>query len=77
MAAAKRVKLEGGDNDLLERIGTDDAFAAIRDDIPNLVDPKKFVGRAPQQVQKFIRSVVAPIRRRYSTQLGRKSNLRI
>jgi len=77
MAAARRVKLEGGDNDLLERIASDEAFAAIRDDIPKLVEPKNFVGRAPQQVQKFVRSVVAPIRRRYSTQLGLKSNLRI
>ncbi len=77
MAAARRVKLEGSDNDLLERIAADRAFAAIRNDIPKLVDPKKFVGCAPQQVQKFIRSVVAPIRRRYSTQLGLKSNLRV
>ena len=77
MAAARRVKLEGGDNDLLERIANDEAFAAIRDRIPSLVDARKFVGRAPQQVSTFIRRVVGPIRRRYATHLGQSSNLRV
>jgi adenylosuccinate lyase len=77
MAAGRRVKLEGGENDLLERIAADKAFAAIRDRIPELADPARFVGRAPQQVQAFLRKVVAPIRRRYQSSLGSKSKLRV
>lgn len=53
-AAAAEVKLHGRDNDLIERIRADPFFAPIvHDDLPKLLDPQTFVGRAPQQVEEF------------------------
>lgn len=58
-AAAARVKLEGEENDLLERLRADAAFAAV--DIAAVVDPIDFVGRAPRQVDEFLAEVIEPI----------------
>ncbi|MBL7008700.1 MAG: adenylosuccinate lyase [Planctomycetes bacterium] len=66
-AAAARLKTEDGVNDLLERISGDPAFAAVRDALPDLVDPRRFVGRAPQQVDEFLAEVVAPVLRERAT----------
>ena len=77
VAAANRVKDEGKPNDLLERIADDPAFAKIADEIPALTDPKRFVGRAPKQVEEFIKSVVGPIRKRCASSLGLRSELKV
>jgi adenylosuccinate lyase len=61
--AAAVVKNEGRPNDLLERLRTDPAFSAI--DLGIALDAQKYIGRAPQQVDEFIRDVVHPIRERY------------
>ena len=61
-AAAHAVKHEGRENDLLERLRNDPAF--FRVDLEGLLAPADFVGRAPQQVDEFLRDVVEPIRRR-------------
>lgn len=45
------VKQEGGDNDLLARVQKDPYFAPILGHLDALLDPKTFIGRAPQQVQ--------------------------
>jgi adenylosuccinate lyase len=60
MAAADRVNRGDGQNDLLERIRSDQAFRAVRDRLDELVKPEAFVGRAPQQVEEFLREVVEP-----------------
>ncbi len=59
-AAGNRVKLEGAENDLFDRIRNDSAFAAVADRLDDSLDPAKFVGRAPQQVQEFLDEVVRP-----------------
>lgn len=61
MAAGRRVKEEGADNDLLERIAKDPAFAAIHDSLNDVTDPSKFVGRAPEQVDDFLNEDVRPV----------------
>ena len=61
MAAAQRVKGEGLDNDLIERIINDDSFGLTRDEILGVIDPAKFVGRAPSQVVEFIDEYINPI----------------
>jgi adenylosuccinate lyase len=61
MEAAKVVKAEGLDNDLLIRLKNDPAFASVKDDFDTIVDPAKFVGRAPEQVADFLAEVVYPI----------------
>lgn len=60
-AAAYRVKAEGGDNDLLARLKGDSAFAAIADSLDSTLDPKRYVGRAPQQVREFLAENVRPL----------------
>ena len=58
-AAARRVKAEGGENDLLARLKADPLFARV--DIAAELAPARFVGRAPQQVDAFLAEHVAPI----------------
>jgi adenylosuccinate lyase len=61
MAAGKRVKEEGAPNDLLARIGCDPLFSAVHDSIDSLLDPMKFIGRCPEQVDEFISEEIDPI----------------
>jgi adenylosuccinate lyase len=65
--AARRVKDEGEPNDLIERLKGDPAFAAV--DLHAALDARQFIGRAPQQVDAFIREVIEPIRAKYSSDL--------
>lgn len=60
MAAAQAVK-EGGDNDLIARIAADPAFAALKDQLTTLLAPERFIGRAPQQVEEYLTTVVHPL----------------
>ncbi len=61
MAAGKKVKEEGAENDLLQRIAADDAFGMSMDELVALMKPENFVGRAPQQTEEFIREIVKPV----------------
>jgi adenylosuccinate lyase len=65
-AAAAAVKEQGKPNDLLKRLASDPAFAKV--DLAAVTEPAQFVGRAPQQVDEFLKDVVAPIRARYADQ---------
>lgn len=60
-AAAYRMKAEGLDNDLLERIAGDEAFKMERDMLNELLDAKKYTGRAEEQTEKFIANEIDPI----------------
>jgi adenylosuccinate lyase len=60
MAAAGRMKIEGGRADLLERIADDDAFDMNLEQLVEIVDPARFVGRAPEQVDRFLAEWVQP-----------------
>lgn len=64
-AAAEQVKRFGRDNDLVERIQKDPAFAAVAKNLHTLLDGKRYVGRAPQQVDAFLKNEITPLRRRY------------
>ncbi len=66
--AALQVKQHGRPNDLIERLKQDRAFAAVHWD--KVMAPPAFVGRAPQQVEAFVRDVAGPVRQRYAEQLG-------
>ena len=61
MASAKRIKEEAAEVDLLDRIAEDEAFGLTKDDLTSLVDPERFVGRAPEQVAGFLTDHVAPV----------------
>lgn len=56
-AAATKVKLEGGQNDLIERILHDPLFKLSEEEIRSELDPQKFIGRAPEQVEEFNASI--------------------
>ncbi|NLE54848.1 MAG: adenylosuccinate lyase [Lentisphaerae bacterium] len=60
-AAGRQVKVEGGDNDLLARLKADPAFATIKDGLDDTLDPARYVGRAPQQVDEFLAAEVQPV----------------
>ena len=62
MEVAERMKKEGvDDNDLLTRILQDSRFASVHEKLATLVDPKNFIGRAPEQVESFIVEVIDPL----------------
>jgi adenylosuccinate lyase len=63
LAAAEQVKMNGMPNDLIVRLSEDAAFDAV--DLAHVLNPSAFIGRAPEQVEAFVREVVAPIRERY------------
>jgi adenylosuccinate lyase len=73
MAAASRMKEEGGSADLLERIADDDAFGMQLSELREIIDPAQFVGRAPQQVDRFLAEWVQPALER----LGSDANQRL
>ena len=67
-AAAREVKEHGRPNDLIARLQRDPAFAKV--DLTGALDPRRYVGRAAEQVEGFIDAVIGPIRRRYAAELG-------
>ena len=64
MDAAQRIKEEGKENDLLERIGKDPSFLKIKSRLKEISDPTRLVGRAPQQVVEFTSQVIHPLLKR-------------
>ena len=65
-AAARRVKLEGGANDVIDRIAADPLFPLSREEIVSQLDPALYIGRSVSQVEEFLRGVAQPILDRYS-----------
>jgi adenylosuccinate lyase len=61
IAAAQAVKHEGAKNDMLERLAADKKFNVSLSDMKSLLDARRFIGRAPQQVDEFLAEVVEPI----------------
>ncbi|MGK0303407.1 MAG: adenylosuccinate lyase [Planctomycetota bacterium] len=59
-AAAHAVKAEGKPNPLMALIAADPAFAAIKDTLPNLMQPSRFVGRSAEQVDSFVSNEIEP-----------------
>ena len=74
-AAAAEVKTQGKPNDLIQRLQADPAFAKIN--LDQVLDAKAFIGRAPQQVDRFLQEVVIPIRKRYASQLNAAAELTV
>ena len=70
-AAGMKVKQEGRDNDLIERLRGDDAFVAAHHLLTEdqLLDPMKYVGRSVEQTERFLKDVVEPLRERYGSEL--------
>ena len=74
--SARVVKEEGLPNDLIERLQNDDAFQGI--DLASTLDARKYIGRAPEQVDAFIAKHVDPVRSKYADDLsGDAEDLRV
>jgi len=74
-AAAAVVKEQGAANDLLSRLKADAAFAKV--DFAAALDPSKFIGRAPQQVDEFIAQVVKPLRQKFANSMRSSADVRV
>ncbi len=61
IAAAHAAKHDGAANDLLERLAADPGFGVPLADLQSVADPRRFIGRAPEQVDEFLADVVDPI----------------
>lgn len=70
MAAGNVVKVEGGKNDLVDRIAADPAFMTTKEEILAILKPSNFVGRAPEQTADFLKETVAPILEKEKDLLG-------
>ena len=77
MEAGKTVKVEGKDNNLLELIAADPAFNLTLEDLQKSMDPSKYVGRAPRQVEVFLRDVVNPVLEENKEVLGMKAEINV
>ncbi len=75
--AAARVKDEGLDNDLVERVRADPYFAPIHGRLDQLLDPAGFIGRAPEQVEGFITHEVQPALAPYRAVLAGRAELQV
>lgn len=73
--AAQQVKEHGQPNDLLQRLAKEPLLA--KTDLNAVLEPKQYVGRAPEQVQQFVARIVEPIRAKYSSYLSQSSELRV
>ena len=75
MEAGKNVKVEGKDNNLLELIAADPSFNLTLEELQATMEPSKYVGRAPIQVDKFLANVVNPILEANKEDLGMTARL--
>ena len=70
MEAGKNVKVNGGENNLLELIAADPAFNLTLDALKTAMNPDRYVGRAPRQVEEFLEEVIRPILKENEELLG-------
>ena len=77
LAAAKRVKEEGLENDMIDRICADPAFHITKEEIAGVLKPIHYVGRSVEQTEEFIRDVIGPILEKNKEVLGEKVQLSV
>ena len=77
MEAGKNVKEKGLDNNLLELIAADPAFNLSLDDLKAAMDPSRYVGRAPKQVEEFLEEVIRPVLADNAGELGMTAEINV
>ncbi len=75
MEAGRNVKMNGKENNLLELIAEDGAFGMTKEELEKGMDPARYVGRAPQQVEAFLKKTVKPILKKNKELLGVKAEI--
>ncbi len=76
-AAARVVKEEGGENDLIDRICADPAFMVTRPEVEAILKPEQFTGRSAQQVEEYLADVIRPLLAENAAALGEKQELSV
>ena len=66
MAASRVVKVEGGENDLLERIAADEAFGVTLEELEQILKPENYTGRAKEQTEDFLNECIKPVLEKYA-----------
>lgn len=77
MEAGKNVKEQGGDNNLLELIAADPAFGLSLEDLKKAMEPSRYVGRAPRQVEEFLEEVIRPVLEANKEALGMTAEINV
>ncbi|MGL4910304.1 MAG: adenylosuccinate lyase [Cetobacterium sp.] len=77
MEAGKKVKVEGLENDLIERILNDPLFDIDKDKLMQILDPKNFIGFASEQVVDFLEAEINPILEENKELLGMDTDLKV
>ncbi len=77
MEAGKNVKVEGRENNLLELIAADPSFNLTLEELQKTMDPAKYVGRAPEQVEEFLNETIRPILEANRELLGMKAQIHV
>ncbi|MBR2375454.1 MAG: adenylosuccinate lyase [Clostridia bacterium] len=77
MEAGKNVKVEGKENNLIELIKQDELFQPVWERLDDVLDAKKYIGRAPSQTLEFIQNEIQPILEKHAEYLGEKGDVRV
>ena len=77
MEAGRNVKVEGKDNNLLELIAADPSFNLSLEELKKTMDPMRYVGRAPEQVEEFLNEEIRPILEENRDCLGMKAEINV
>jgi adenylosuccinate lyase len=77
LEAARAMKAGAEANDLLERLARDKSFGVKLKDLEGAIDPKRFIGRAPEQVDEFLRDVITPLFAGHTAKAERAEELRV
>ncbi len=77
MEAGRTVKVLGKENNLLELIAQDPAFNLTIEDLEKSMEPKKYVGRAKEQTERFVKEVVGPVLDAHKDMLGQKAQINV
>ena len=77
MEAGANVKQKGLDNNLLELIANDCAFNMSLEDLEKTMDPSKYVGRSPEQVDEFLKEEINPILEANKELLGMSAEINV
>ena len=77
MEAGRTVKIEGKDNDLLERIAADPAFNLTIEELQKSMEPSRYVGRAKEQTTAFITKTVQPVLDAHKEMLGMTAEINV
>jgi adenylosuccinate lyase len=77
VAAAKVVKQEGGDNDLLSRILADKQFGLSEEELDKLLDVRSFSGMAAKQVEEYISDIVDPLLEKNKDYIGKGNEITV